>query len=75
MVTKMRAKSKAKKDMTKAELIDAITRKTKKIPARFQPLLERDFLASLKRKTNTQLRHILSRMRVSVDSTGYDIRI
>ena len=73
MVTKMRPKGKSKRDMTKAELIDAITAKTHKIPARFQPSVKRNFLDGLKYRDKSRLQRILSRMRIEVDRDGYDI--
>jgi hypothetical protein len=69
----MLLKNKAKKDMTKSELIAVITSKTKKIPTRFQPAVKRTFLNALKYKTRPQLKRIASRMRVEFDRTGYDI--
>ena len=73
MATKTRVKSKAKKDMTKAELIAVITRKTNVIPARFQPMVKRSFLSGLKYKAKPELKRIASRMKVEIDRTGYDI--
>ena len=71
----MTVKNKIKKDITKAELIRVITKKTAKIPAHFQPMVKRDFLVGLKYKTKPQLKHIASRMIVEVDRTGYNITI
>ena len=75
MATKTRVKTGTQRDMTKAELIAVITGKTKKIPARFQPAVKRSFLAGLKYRTKPELKRIASRMKVEVDSTGYDIRL
>ena len=69
MVTKTRAK----RVVTKAELLAVITQKTDKIPARFQPMVRRSFLNGLKYKTKPELKRIASRIKVEVDSTGYDI--
>lgn len=63
----------AKKDRTKAELISAITAKTRRIPARFQPAVKHVFIAPLKYATITRLRRILSNMKIRVDKTGWDI--
>jgi len=71
----MVVKSRVKKDMTKAELIAVITKKTGKIPTRFQPWVKKTFLSGLKYKTKSQLKRIASKVEVEVDSTGYDIRI
>jgi len=73
MVVKAKAKSKTKRDMTKAELIAVITKKTSMIPARFQPAVKRSFLSSLKYKAKPELKRIASKMKVEVDKTGYDI--
>jgi hypothetical protein len=69
----MVAKNKTKKDVTKAELIRVITQKTDKIPTRFQPMVRRSFLNGLKYKTKPELKRIASKIKVEVDSTGYDI--
>ena len=69
----MVVKSKVKKNMTKAELIRVITQKTNKIPTRFQPIVKRTFLNGLKYKTKPELKRIASRIKVEIDSTGYDI--
>ena len=73
MVTRTRSKSKAKKDMTKAELVRVITEKTAKIPAKFQPQVRATFLNGLKYKTKPQLKRIASRMVVEWDAHGWDI--
>jgi hypothetical protein len=65
----------AKKVTTKAELIAVITKKTRRIPARFQPTVKRTFLNGLKYKTVPQLKRLVSRIKVEVDKTGYDIRM
>jgi hypothetical protein len=75
MVTKTRVKSKAKQDMTKAELIAIITKKTKKIPLRFQPMVRQSFLRGLRYKTKSELRRIATRMKIEVDRHGWDISI
>lgn len=65
----MVVRSKAKKGMTKAELIKAIERKV----ARAKPLVKDDFIKSLKYHNKATLARYLSRVRV--DSDGYGIRL
>jgi len=63
----MTPKSKAKKDMTKADLIKEISKKVK----RAKPFVKIHFLRGLKYQTKEELGQILKSARVSGD--GYDI--
>ena len=70
----MVTRSKAKKDMTKAELVELIEGKTAKIPVRFQPQVRVAFLNGLRYKNKAQLKRIASRMKVEWDAHGWGIR-
>ncbi|MDD5289115.1 MAG: hypothetical protein PHY28_08420 [Dehalococcoidales bacterium] len=62
------------KMQTKADLIQIIIKNTRRIPARFQPAVKRDFLVGLKYKNKGQLKRIASKMIVEVDKSGWGIK-
>lgn len=58
-----------KKEMTKAELIDVIGKKVK----RLKPHFRESFMRRLKYKTKAELIRMATHMKVKVDKAGYDI--
>ena len=59
----------ANKEMTKAELIEAISKKVR----RAKPIVKNDFINGLKYKNKAELRRLLKK--VKVDRDGYGISL
>jgi hypothetical protein len=69
MVIKTRGKTRAKKEMTKAELLNLISSKLR----RLKPHHRAEVMRGLKYQKKAELKRKATHMKVEVDKDGYDI--